>query len=94
MHLPVDVNCSLHICSCSSLITFRTDCRKEEREERKALRVSLRSHTELPGKAEQKDGRACAGHPGDAAHVTAFFTGTKRCGVFPHLPHPQACLAI
>jgi hypothetical protein len=27
-------SCSLHICSCSSLITFRTDCGKEEKGEK------------------------------------------------------------
>ena len=49
-------SCSLHICSCSSLITFRTDCRKEEKGE-KALRVNQLSDTEFPKGASQKEGR-------------------------------------
>lgn len=64
-------SCSLHICSCSSLITFRTDCRKEERGE-KALRVSHLSDTG-PGKSGPGGGQHADGEQQVAPGVTAHF---------------------
>lgn len=76
-------SCSLHICSCSSLITFRTDCRKEEKGE-KAPKVSQLSDPGFLTRAAQTE--ACRGGATGgqrSLQPSAFFTGTKGHDTFP-----------
>lgn len=48
-------SCSLHICSCSSLITFRTDCGKEEKGE-KSTQGQSPPDPDLPGERMRRKG--------------------------------------
>ena len=74
-------SCSLHICSCSSLITFRTDCRKEERGEKSTQRQSaLTRGTPWESRTE---GRKCAvGHPGVTVHDHLLSSQEPKDAVF------------
>lgn len=67
-------SCSPRICSCSSLITFRTDCRKEERGEKGA------QHSGSPRTRGRAGGRS-AGRPAVTAPSRALRRNQKT-GVF------------
>lgn len=74
-------SCSLHICSCSSLITFRTDCRKEERGEKSTQRQSALTRG-TPWESRTEGRKCAAGHPGVTVHDHLLSSQEPKDAVF------------
>ena len=74
-------SCSLHICSCSSLITFRTDCRKEERGEKSTQRQSALTRG-TPWESRPEGRKCAAGHPGVTVHDHLLSSQEPKDAVF------------
>ena len=85
-------SCSLHICSCSSLITFRTDCRKEERGEKGTQGQSALTRGSSLGKQNRRT-EVCSGAPGGSLSMTTWsLQRNQKMRCFPS-PAPSAGLS-